>query len=180
MAPEHVGGGDEESLVGAVDAAEGGSEGDHVEVGIFFHEESALQSGVDGAHQWFLAEELLVLLHGDGKHLAVGIGFPARVALPHLGLGTCQTEHGADGMADVEVRLEILAGLEAKILMTYDYIPMLQNASMALLSKQVYYVVEEYNVIMGRGGIAYMKYNYNEAEWAEYVAANKGEDGLPY
>ena len=85
-----------------------------------------------------------------------------------------------DGMADVEDRLEILAGLEAKILMTYDYIPMLQNASMSLLSKQVYYVVEEYNVIMGRGGIAYMKYNYNEAEWADYVAANKGEDGLSY
>lgn len=80
-----------------------------------------------------------------------------------------------DGIADVETRLNILAGIEGKVLQTYDYIPMLQNAGMSLLSQQVYYVVEEYNSIMGRGGIAYMKYNYNETEWAAFVASNGGE-----
>ena len=40
---------------------------------------------------------------------------------------------------------------------------------MALLTQQVFYVIEEYNPIMGRGGIAYTKYNYNEADWEEYV-----------
>ena len=80
-----------------------------------------------------------------------------------------------DGIADVETRLDILAKIESTVLMTYDYIPMLQDASMSLLSKQVYYVVEEYNPIMGRGGIKYMKYNYNDEEWKAYVEEQGGE-----
>ena len=76
-----------------------------------------------------------------------------------------------DGIADVETRLDILANIETTVLGTYDYLPMLQDASAALLSQQVYYVVEEYNPIMGRGGITYMKYNYDETEWADFVAS---------
>ncbi len=79
------------------------------------------------------------------------------------------------GQADIQVRLDILAACEGKILESYNYLPMLQDGSMALLSMQVYYVVEEYNPIMGRGGIAYTKYNYNEDEWAAYVAEQGGE-----
>lgn len=79
------------------------------------------------------------------------------------------------GIADVETRLDILAKIESTVLGTYNYIPMLQNAGMSLLSQQVFYVVEEYNPIMGRGGIAYMKYNYDETAWTEYV--NSQPDG---
>ncbi len=79
-----------------------------------------------------------------------------------------------DGIADVNTRLDILAKCETVILTTYDYIPMLQDGSIALLSKQVYYVVEDYNPIMGRGGIAYMKYNYDDVEWAAYIAEQGG------
>ena len=46
---------------------------------------------------------------------------------------------------------------------------------MALVSQQIYYVVEDYNPVMGRGGLAYTKYNYNDTEWAEYVASQGGE-----
>lgn len=74
-----------------------------------------------------------------------------------------------DGIAEVETRLAILAKFETTILQTYNYLPMLQDGGMALLSQQVYYVVEEYNVILGRGGIAYMKYNYDDAAWTKYV-----------
>jgi hypothetical protein len=28
---------------------------------------------------------------------------------------------------------------------------------------------------MGRGGIAYTKYNYNDTEWAAYIAEQGGE-----
>ena len=80
-----------------------------------------------------------------------------------------------DGIADVQVRLDILAACEGKILESYNYLPMLQDGSMALLSQQVFYVREEYNPIMGRGGIAYAKYNYTDAEWAAYVAEQGGE-----
>jgi hypothetical protein len=78
-----------------------------------------------------------------------------------------------DGIADVDTRLDILAGIETKVLGTYNYIPVLQDGSVALLSRQVYYVVEDYNPVMGRGGIAYMRYNYNETDWAAYVAAQE-------
>ena len=85
------------------------------------------------------------------------------------------TYNYGDGIADVQVRLDILAACEGKILESYNYLPMLQDGSMALLSQQVFYVIEEYNPIIGRGGITYLKYNYNDAEWAEYVASQGGE-----
>lgn len=85
------------------------------------------------------------------------------------------TYNYGSGMVDVEVRLDILAACEGAILESYNYLPMLLDGSMALLSYQVFYVVEEYNPIMGRGGLAYTRYNYNEAEWAAFVAEQGGE-----
>lgn len=81
---------------------------------------------------------------------------------------------GSDA-ADQETRLQVLAGLEGRILQTYDYIPMMQNAGMSLLSKKMFYVTEEYNAVLGRGGITYLKYNYNDAEWADYVKSEGGQ-----
>lgn len=80
-----------------------------------------------------------------------------------------------DGIADVEVRLNILAGIEGAVLGTYDYIPVLQDGGMSLLTQKAFYVVEEYNGVLARGGIQYMKYNYDDAEWAAYVAEQGGE-----
>ena len=79
------------------------------------------------------------------------------------------------GQIDVQIRLNILAAIEGKILESYNYLPMLQDGSMALLSQQVFYVIDDYNPILGRGGIAYAKYNYTDAEWVEYVASQGGE-----
>ena len=64
---------------------------------------------------------------------------------------------------------------EGSILQTYDYIPMLQNASVQLLSQKAYYVVDEFNPVLSFGGIEYLKYNYDDAEWAAYVASQGGE-----
>lgn len=94
--------------------------------------------------------------------------------------GATVTVNGKDycfgsGIADVETRLNILAMLEGQILSTYNYIPMIQEAGMALLSQQVYYVVEEYNPILGRGGIKYMKYNYDETAWTDYINSQNGQ-----
>ncbi len=93
--------------------------------------------------------------------------------------GTVITVDGVDynfgyGIADVDTRLDILAKFEGAILSTYDYIPMMNNGSMSLLSQQVYYVVEDYNPVLSRGGITYAKYNYDETEWKDYVASQGG------
>lgn len=78
------------------------------------------------------------------------------------------------GQTSVDNRLNILAEIERFMLTAYNCVPIMQNGSGSLLSQQVYYVVEEYNPMMYRGGIQYMKYNYNDAEWAEYVASQGG------
>ena len=80
-----------------------------------------------------------------------------------------------DGQADVETRVKILAAFEGAILGTYDYLPMMQDGSMFLLTQKAYYVVEDYNGVMERGGIQYLKYNYDDAEWNDYVAEQGGE-----
>ena len=80
-----------------------------------------------------------------------------------------------EGQTDIDTRLNILAAIEGEVLKTYNYIPMLQNAGMILLSQKAYYVVDEYNPILNYGGIPYLKYNYTDAEWAEYVKSQGGE-----
>jgi len=75
-----------------------------------------------------------------------------------------------DGIGNAEDRLAILAGIEKTVLLTYNYLPMMEEGSMALLSQKAFYIIEDYNPVMGRGGITYLRYNYNDAEWASYVA----------
>ncbi len=95
--------------------------------------------------------------------------------------GEAKTVDGVEynfGYAQVadEVRLTILAAFEKVILGTDYYIPFMQDGSGFLLSKKVQYALgrEDYNAVLGRGGIAYMTYNYNDAEWDAYVAAQGG------
>ena len=92
--------------------------------------------------------------------------------------GDAQTIDGVTynfGYAQVadSVRLTILAEMEKAILETDYYIPFMQDASGFLLSKKVNYVLgrTDYNAVLGRGGMAYMTYNYTDEAWAAYVAA---------
>ena len=78
------------------------------------------------------------------------------------------------GVADTEVRLDILAEIERQMLVAYNCVPIMQDAGGSLLSQQIYHVVEDYNPMLSRGGIQYDKYNYNEEEWAAYVASQGG------
>ena len=126
--------------------------------------------------QWFVSDTVDMTLEINGEEITMDIhrwsdALNGATVTDDANVERCF----GDGIADVETRLDILAALETVILGTYDYLPMLQDASAALLSKQVFYVVDEYNPIMGRGGIQYMKYNYNDAEWAAYVASEGGE-----
>ena len=80
-----------------------------------------------------------------------------------------------EGQTSADNRLAILAGIEKEVLLTYNYLPFLEEGSMALLSMKAYYVIEDYNPVMGRGGITYLKYNYTDEEWNAYVAEQGGE-----
>ena len=132
--------------------------------------------------KWFNATTITKTLTIDGEEVTLNLkqwsdALNGATVTVTVGEGDAAVEKSynfGDGKADVEVRLEILAMIEVAILGTYDYIPMLQEGSMALLSRQVYYVIEEYNSVMGRGGMTYMRYNYDDAAWAAYVASEGG------
>lgn len=129
--------------------------------------------------QWFDSTKKSVTITIDGEELTGSLKAWAE-ALNGIETnltkkdGSIASYNFGAGIASVDNRLEILAALEIAVLETYDYLPMLQDGGMSMLSQQVYWVVEEYNSVMLRGGIAYAKYNYNDADWAAYVASQEG------
>ena len=44
-----------------------------------------------------------------------------------------------------------------------------------MLAYQAKYYTEDYNIMYGFGGLELMDYNYDDAEWAEFVASQNGE-----
>lgn len=78
------------------------------------------------------------------------------------------------GAASMEDRIAILAALEAAVLQDYSSCPLTYGSSASLKSMKINYYIEEYNELLGRGGIAYFTYNFTDAEWDEYVAEQGG------
>ncbi len=81
---------------------------------------------------------------------------------------------GAYANEDFETKLDILSALEEDFLSKYYRIPLATTCAAFLLSYQVDYFTEEYNIMYGFGGLALMQYNYTDAEWASYVSAQGG------
>ena len=80
------------------------------------------------------------------------------------------------GVADEkpETRLEILGALEGAVLLNYNFSPIMDDAGAQIRGQQVNYYTEEYVFALGFGGVKYYTYNYTDAEWDAYVAANNG------
>lgn len=81
-------------------------------------------------------------------------------------------EFGGDEYA--EMRLHILSYIETAILNSYQCIPFGCECECTLFSKKIEYATEDYNIMYGYGGIRLMKFNYSDAEWADYVASQNG------
>ncbi|MBP5209497.1 MAG: hypothetical protein J6125_01410 [Clostridia bacterium] len=79
------------------------------------------------------------------------------------------------GHADDAVRAKVLAAMEGAIMSTYTTIPMMNQGSVQLESAQVNFGREDYVFGMGFGGIRYMSYNFTDAQWAAFVAAQGGD-----
>ena len=76
---------------------------------------------------------------------------------------------------DPETRLQILGALEGAVLQNYNFLPIMDDASAQLRGQQIEYYTEDYIFGMGFGGIKYMTYNYDDAEWAAFVNGQNGE-----
>ena len=113
MVPHHLYGGDEELLVGAMDAAEGGAHAYHVHSRELLTEETTLQSCMDAANDGLLAEELLVLLNRDAEYLAVGVHLPSGIAFADLHPCSCQLEDCCEGVGHVDASAVDAASLAA-------------------------------------------------------------------
>ena len=98
--------------------------------------------------------------------------------------GTAHTITAADGTTkeyscgeadnDPETRLDILAALEGAILLQYDFIPIMDASSAGLRGMQIKYFTEDYVFGMGRGGIKYNTFNYDDEAWDKYVTEQGG------
>ncbi|MGN1235436.1 MAG: ABC transporter substrate-binding protein, partial [Christensenellaceae bacterium] len=77
--------------------------------------------------------------------------------------------------AAYETRLTILSAMENSILGQYDFIPMMDESTASLKGMKIKYYTEDYVYGVGRGGLKYMSYNYSDAEWTAFVAAQGGE-----
>ena len=76
--------------------------------------------------------------------------------------------------ADFETKLAITAQLEEIYLKFYYRIPLAATTICTLLSYQVKYYTEDYNIMYGFGGLRLMTYNYSDSAWADFVEAEGG------
>ena len=87
----------------------------------------------------------------------------------------CMIGTGKYADADFETKLDITAMLETKYLEKYYRIPLAGTTICSMLSYQLDYYTQEYNFAYGFGGSRIMKFNYDDAEWAAFVAENGGK-----
>ena len=91
-----------------------------------------------------------------------------------------QAENAAGEMVELDVssnaqdRVYVLSVLENTILQNYDFIPLMGASSAHLKGMKVEYFLEDEVFPMGRGGIKYMTYNYDDDEWDAFVAEQGG------
>ena len=79
--------------------------------------------------------------------------------------------NGKYSTASNEVKLAVLAALEENFIEKYYAIPMCTTTACYMLSYKLSYYTENYNIMYGFGGLRLMRYNYTNAEWAEYVTS---------
>ncbi len=84
---------------------------------------------------------------------------------------------GAYATASTATKLSITAQLEEAFLKTYYRIPLCATTICSMLSFQCGYYTEDYNIMYGFGGLRLMKYNYDDAAWATYVAEQVAANG---
>lgn len=75
---------------------------------------------------------------------------------------------------DYMTRTKILAECEKVILASGSYIPMMQDAGLSLHTAKWDYITDNYNALLGYGGVSYIRYNYSDAEWEDFVKQQGG------
>ncbi len=83
--------------------------------------------------------------------------------------------NGAYSTASNEIKLQILADLEENFIEKYYCIPVCTTTACSMLSYKTSNYTENYSIMYGFGGLRLMKYNYTDAEWAEFVTSQNNK-----
>lgn len=89
----------------------------------------------------------------------------------------CLIGTGKYAQASTATKLSITAQLEEAFLKTYYRIPLCATTICSMLSFQCSYYTEDYNIMYGFGGMRLMKYNYTDAQWADFVKTQVDANG---
>lgn len=76
--------------------------------------------------------------------------------------------------ASNDVKLRILAFMEEHYLKKYYRIPLASSTAAFLLSMQIEYFTEEYNIMYGFGGFRLLKFKMDDFQWREFVRKSGG------
>ena len=71
-----------------------------------------------------------------------------------------------------DTRCQIVAGVERALLNWFTTTALYYRNVASLVSQKVNYGSDQYLTIIGFGGLEYYTYNYDDAEWADYIANN--------
>lgn len=78
--------------------------------------------------------------------------------------------NGTYAIAELDVRNEILSGMEKGLLLNYHMIPIFSSCGASLASHRIVYGSEDYIPLVGRGGVQFMTYTMDDAQWSAYCA----------
>lgn len=77
--------------------------------------------------------------------------------------------------APAQARLVILSALEEITIKESRAIMVIAESGGSFLGAKFSYITDQENTFMGFGGIRYLRVNYDDTAWAEYVAANNND-----
>jgi len=124
------------------------------------------------------AQELTVTIGGEAYTASVytwNMIMSGQLQQVRTARGTYQKLSFGPQDGNPEARLQILAAMERAVLENYCFIPIMDDASAMLHSRQISYPSREYTYGLGFGGIKYLRFNYSDAQWDTYVADRGGQ-----
>ena len=77
-------------------------------------------------------------------------------------------------------KLNVLAGLEAGIINRFECIPLVARGTSSLLGLKTENATKNYINLIGYGGIRFLKFNYDDAEWAQFCSEKHNSLGDIY
>lgn len=81
---------------------------------------------------------------------------------------------GRYSTADFDTKLEVTSQIEKNLIAKYHTIPLASSTSCFMMSYQLDYFTQNYNIMYDFGGLRLYRFNYNDAEWLDYINSQNG------